>query len=457
MQILTRLNQVIAYSNYNYIPIGNTAVCAKTKECYDDVLITEVDCVPTDINKYEYYYIDGKFIKGYPKTIVDSTLSETSKNPVQNRVVTSELNKTVKKIDWDNTNNNYVYANKKNEEGVIKFTPYDDFTVAASGIPGYKNGKIKVQSPSDDYDAANKKYVNSKFNGAAKGVAFETFGHMVGQLTKSYAQEQGAVYTVGQNIYIKALNFPDLWVYAVADTFATYNKGAATFLEELNSSNPPHVGWYILSALETQKVDLEPYAEKENTYTKAESTSVISTHIGTHNSSTSAHSDIRDKITAIENGTTKVPNANFATNAQYATTANYASVDQSKGTIEERLTSIENGTKIIYDCFSKPQTIEGENEIEITLLEPLYEKKIYKLCLSITDSGGTYVSITFPISYDVSGVTHIFMNYTYANENVYTGTLRGVRGENKIKIKAPQAKPGVDRIAIKLWGIIREG
>lgn len=67
MQILTRLNQVIAYSTHDYIPVGNTAVCPVTGERYDDAHIVSVDCVPTDIDCYNYHYIDGKFVKGYSK------------------------------------------------------------------------------------------------------------------------------------------------------------------------------------------------------------------------------------------------------------------------------------------------------------------------------------------------------------------------------------------------------
>lgn len=64
MQILTRLNKVIAYSTHGYVPVGNSAICVATNECHDNALITTVDCVPTDIDQYDYYYIDGKFIKG---------------------------------------------------------------------------------------------------------------------------------------------------------------------------------------------------------------------------------------------------------------------------------------------------------------------------------------------------------------------------------------------------------
>lgn len=64
MQILTRLNKVIAYDEQGYIPVGNSAVCITSQECYIDALISTVDCLPTDIEQYEYHYIDGKFIKG---------------------------------------------------------------------------------------------------------------------------------------------------------------------------------------------------------------------------------------------------------------------------------------------------------------------------------------------------------------------------------------------------------
>lgn len=67
MQILTRLNKVIAYSEYGYTPVGDSAICSKTNECYNNALIVNVDCVPTDIDLYEYYYVNGKLVKGTKK------------------------------------------------------------------------------------------------------------------------------------------------------------------------------------------------------------------------------------------------------------------------------------------------------------------------------------------------------------------------------------------------------
>jgi hypothetical protein len=98
MQILTRLNKVIAYSEHEYIPVGNSAVCPTSGECHNDALITTVDYVPTDIDKFEYYYIGGKFIKGSanPEPLNTTlkgkniTLRNVVENPLTNLVVYGE-------------------------------------------------------------------------------------------------------------------------------------------------------------------------------------------------------------------------------------------------------------------------------------------------------------------------------------------------------------------------------
>lgn len=71
MQVLTRYNKVIAYNENGYTPVGTSAICAVTNTCYHDVLIVNVDCVPTDIDSCEYYYINGKFVKGDDSAVRD--------------------------------------------------------------------------------------------------------------------------------------------------------------------------------------------------------------------------------------------------------------------------------------------------------------------------------------------------------------------------------------------------
>ena len=69
----------------------------------------------------------------------------------------------------------------------------------------------------------------------------------------------------GQNILIRTLEVPDLWVYSVESSNVPYVYTTDTaFTDTLKSDGYVQVGYYDLAALETQKVDLTDY------YTKTE-------------------------------------------------------------------------------------------------------------------------------------------------------------------------------------------
>lgn len=66
----------------------------------------------------------------------------------------------------------------------------------------------------------------------------------------------------GQNIFIVTLNVPDLWVSEVAAESANYEYVSdEQFVEDL-ADGTVQVGYFILSPLETQKVDLTDYVKK---------------------------------------------------------------------------------------------------------------------------------------------------------------------------------------------------
>ena len=74
------------------------------------------------------------------------------------------------------------------------------------------------------------------------------------------------VYRVGQNIYIQTTNVPDLWVYSVESTSVPYQYTTdEAFVTGLETDGYVQVGYYKLSALETQKVDLTDYVPKTTT------------------------------------------------------------------------------------------------------------------------------------------------------------------------------------------------
>lgn len=138
---------------------------------------------------------------------IDSELSETSPRPVQNKVVTLKINEiddSVQEID----------------------SKTDEALVIAKG--------------------ANNSLV---------------YGNYATMITSLNAM-QGENLKVGQNLLIVTLNVPDLWVSDVTDVHSNYEYVSdEQFVSDL-SDGAVQVGYYVLSPLETQKVDLTEYLKK---------------------------------------------------------------------------------------------------------------------------------------------------------------------------------------------------
>ena len=95
--------------------------------------------------------------------------------------------------------------------------------------------------------------------GANQGISYENYEAMVTALN---AMESTKLHN-GQNIHIGTLNVPDFWIYSVEDTYVEYSYvDDETLINELQSF--PQIGYYRLSQLETQKVDLTEYAKTED-------------------------------------------------------------------------------------------------------------------------------------------------------------------------------------------------
>ena len=98
--------------------------------------------------------------------------------------------------------------------------------------------------------------VDSIAKGANQALSFASYAAMV---TEFNSLDDDA-YNVGQNIYIQTLEVPDLWISSVESTSTTYTYvDDATFVSGLDTNGYVQVGYYKLSALETQKVDLTNY------------------------------------------------------------------------------------------------------------------------------------------------------------------------------------------------------
>lgn len=105
-------------------------------------------------------------------------------------------------------------------------------------------------------DVATKDYVNTAVNGANKAVSFSDYSAMVTALNTAAK----TAYQIGQNIMIVTLAVPDLWVSNISSTSSPYTYTTDTAITDaLKANGVVQVGYFTLSALETQKVDLTAY------------------------------------------------------------------------------------------------------------------------------------------------------------------------------------------------------
>ena len=106
-------------------------------------------------------------------------------------------------------------------------------------------------------------------------------------------------YNVGQNIYVVTVEVPDLWVSSVESTSSTYTYiDDATFITALETNGYVQVGYYKLSMLETQKVDLTNYVTNTD-YATNDTGGVIK--ISTSNGFSMTNGNLRASTITYEN------------------------------------------------------------------------------------------------------------------------------------------------------------
>lgn len=154
--------------------------------------------------------------------------------------------------------NYYLYAVHPN--GAQKNILYNIGTVPNSIVGRDENGRFLVTIPTAGGHPTPKHYVDALFNGANKAIVFNDYPSMFTDL-KAQSKDK---YSIGQNVFIVQLGVPDLWISGIEETFndAIYGDDE-NFIEFLNQHGSVQIGYYRLSALETQKVDLLDYYDKE--------------------------------------------------------------------------------------------------------------------------------------------------------------------------------------------------
>lgn len=94
--------------------------------------------------------------------------------------------------------------------------------------------------------------------GANQAVSFDDYETMIAALNNLPSDK----YNCGQNVMIVTVKVPDLWVSAVAEESTEYTYTSdEDFVADLEENGSVQVGHYVLSQLETQKVNLTDYAK----------------------------------------------------------------------------------------------------------------------------------------------------------------------------------------------------
>lgn len=137
--------------------------------------------------------------------------------------------------------------------------------------------KTEIETVKTDLESESTKltnYVDNKFNGSNKAISFDDYSKMISWI-KNLTLNDIPSYEVGQNIMIVKIDVPDLWLSRKLDSFVNYTYiSDDSFINALKVNGSVQVGYFALSMLETQKVELTDYAKKSELTSYVEKSSV---------------------------------------------------------------------------------------------------------------------------------------------------------------------------------------
>ena len=149
---------------------------------------------------------------------------------------------------------------------------YNTSVVGSNIVQRNTDGSIQLPDTNENSNVAYavnygsmRTYVNDKIatvESIAKGANQAiSYGNYQTLITTLNALPKDAL-KVGQNLYIVTVGVPDLWISGVLENSATYTYATDNDIaEKLKTNGVVQVGYYVLSALETQKVDMTDYAK----------------------------------------------------------------------------------------------------------------------------------------------------------------------------------------------------
>ncbi len=225
---------------------------------------------------------------------------------------------------------------------------------------------------------------------------YQAFVTAMGLLSKSELK-------VGDNVYIKKLDVPDMWVTAVNATSVSYTYTTdQAIINALDTTDGLTVGYFSFSKLETEKVDLSTYQTKtDNSLATADKTVVgaINEVKNTADSAASKATTNATDIANIKNGTTVVPNANRANSADKV--ANKLQIKTILGDTAMNAGSFDGSAvrNINFDGSFKVESKDNDTTISV-LGAPQVEHS-----LTLTGTGGN--NIDYSVDYNGSKAFHL--------------------------------------------------
>lgn len=265
---------VTNYLNENPIEIPEVNLDGYATEDYVNQEINKIDIptVPTNVSDFtndanyatEQYVNDKIDNLDIPEAEVDLS-NYYNKEEVDSKLEEVDVEVTVG-ISDDGNGNVSIQAIEGNNS--VDLTNYYDKEEIDTKLDGYiTDTELANKGYINSLDGyATESYVNDKFNGANKALVFDTYSDMFQDLNSldNVTGEGPHTYKTGQNIYIKTLEVPDLWISQTTVLYDSYDYVSdAQVISDLQQNGTIYAGYWRLSALETQKVDLTNYYNKE--------------------------------------------------------------------------------------------------------------------------------------------------------------------------------------------------
>jgi hypothetical protein len=201
---------------------------------------------------------DGNVIASdIEKSVFCATLDETEFEGASSEITPIDTNK----IALNFTNNNCGFALDFGDMIVYEQIPADK-ELSSTSTNSVQN-KVVTENfarVDNEFLAMNERAdtIEEIAKGAVIGKSFLTYQDMVAELNVDAKDK----YNTNQHFIIQTIGVPDLYIYGKADYSIPYVYTTDEAIVSATSNGFLQIGYYLISQLETQKVDLSEYAKK---------------------------------------------------------------------------------------------------------------------------------------------------------------------------------------------------